>query len=268
MANPIRKLVQLVLDKRAATKMEGQAKKSLGVVNQGFARLKKAALQLGATLAVAFGVRAIIRFGKESVRVAAEAEEIWNRLATAVNNTGESFADLRPEIEAFAGAMQDATTIGDEEFADILATLVTISGDYGKSIESVGIVANIAATGLQGVKEASQLVGRALVGETGTFSRLGIVIREGETAMEALRRQFAGFAEEQAKTFAGRMGQLTDRLDDLKQAIGDVLILSAGGTSILEQLNLQVKTLTEQINANRSGTVSYTHLTLPTILLV
>ena len=263
--DPIRKLVQLILDKNAARKMEGEATKSLSVVNKGFARLKTAALQLAGVMAAAFGVRAIIRFGKEAVRVAAEAEEIWNRLATAVNNAGESFTDLKPEIEAFAGAMQDATTIGDEEFADILAMLVTISGDYKKSLESVGIVANIAATGMMDVKSAAQLVGRALVGETGTFKRLGIIIREGETAMEALARQFRGFAEQQAKTFAGRIGQLTDRLDDLKQAIGDVLILSAGGTSILEQLNLQVKTLTEQINANRAGIAEWARIIILSI---
>ena len=34
-------------------------------------------------LAGAFAIRSIIRFGKEAVRVAAEAEEIWNRLAVA-----------------------------------------------------------------------------------------------------------------------------------------------------------------------------------------
>ena len=260
MANPIRKLVQLVLDKRAATKMEGQAKKSLGVVNQGFARLKKAALQLGATLAVAFGVRAIIRFGKESVRVAAEAEKIWNNLAVSVENAGQSFADLKPEIEAFAGAMQDATTVGDEEFAAILSELVQISGDYASSLRNVGLVADLATAKNIDFKIAAQLTGRAMIGETALLKRYGIVVQEGADAIEVMREQFRGFAEREGKTFAGRIGQLQDRMDDLKQAIGDVLILSAGGTSILEQLNLQVKTLTEQINANRAGVAEWARI--------
>ena len=260
--DPIRKLVQLILDKNAANKMEGAATKSLSVVDKGFARLKKAALQLAGVMAAAFGVRAIIRFGKEAVRVAGEAEAIWSRLGQSVENVGISFAQARPEIEAFAGAMQDATTVGDEEFAEILAELVQISGDYSASLRNVGLVADLAAAKQIDFKIASQLTGRAMIGETALLKRYGIVVEEGADAIEIMREQFRGFAEKEAKTFQGRIGQLTDRLDDLKQAVGDVLIEMAGGTSILEMLNRQVKDLTDWINEDRVAIVEWARVAI------
>ena len=144
MANPIRKIVQLVLDKRAADKMEGDAKKSLSTVDKAFGKLKAAALRLGAAMVVAFGVRAIIRFGKESVRVAAESEAIWSRLAQAVKNTGKEYAAVEDDVKSLARAMQDVTTMGDEDFAQTLTELITISGDYEQSIRNVGVVADLA----------------------------------------------------------------------------------------------------------------------------
>jgi len=249
--DPIRKLVQLILDKNAATKMEGEATKSLSVVDKGFARLKKAALGLGATLAAAFAVRAVIRFGKEAVRVAIEAEAIWNRLGKAVESVGENFAEARPEIDAFARAMQDATTVGDEDFAAILTELITFSGDYAGSLRNVGAVADLAAAKQLDLRMAAQLVGKAMIGETSTLKRYGIIVEEGADAVAAMRKQFRGFAENEAKSFQGRLKQLSNEWGDFKQAVGDAMIAAGGGTSIIQTLTATVKTMTEWVNANQ-----------------
>ena len=245
MANPIRKLVQLVLDKRAATKMEGDAKKSLGGVNKALGGLKKAALSLAGVMASAFAVRAVIRFGKETVRVAAEADAIWTRLGQAVENVGENFATARPEVEAMARAMQDVTTVGDEDFAEILTELITTSGDYAKSLENVGVVADLSAAKQIEMKTAAQLVGRAMVGQTSTLTRYGIVIEEGQDAMEVLRKTFRGFAESEAESVEGKLKRLNNEWSDFKQAVGEAVIAGSEGESMLDRLTLSVQSLTE-----------------------
>jgi hypothetical protein len=250
MADPIRKLVQLVLDKRAAAKVEADAKKALGGVNKAMASLKRAALSLGTALVAAFSVRAITRFGKETIRVAKEAEAIWNRLAQAVENVGVSFAEARPEVDAFARAMQDVTTVGDEDFAAILTELITTSGDYAASLREVGTVADLAAAKQIDFKTAAQLVGRAMVGQTGTLTRYGIVVEEGQDAMEVLRQTFRGFAANEARSMEGRLKQLNNEWSDFKQAVGDALLVAGGGTSIIESLTTSLKVLTDWINSN------------------
>lgn len=250
-AKDILRRVRLIFDKKSGQQVESEAKRSLSGVEKGMATLKKAALALGATLAAAFAVRKVINFGKEVVRVAKESEEIWNRLGYAVEHVGVSFADARPEIEAFARAMQDATTVGDEDFAAILTELITTSGDYAASLNAVGLVADLAAAKQMDLTQAAQVVGRAMVGETGTFKRFGIIIQENETGMEALRRSFSGFAENEAKTLGGRLKQLANEWGDFKQALGEALITAGGGTTMLETLAGSLKVLSQWVTENR-----------------
>lgn len=256
----IRRLVQLILDKASADRLRkdaaeainkgtdpAKAKKNLSAVDAAFGKLKKAALALGGVLATVFAVRKIVDFGKAAVAAATEAGAIWNRLGQAVENAGHSFEAVRPEIEKTARAMQDVTTVGDEDFASVLTELITVSNDYRGSLENVAVVADLAAAKQIDLRTAAQLVGRAMVGETGTLSRYGIVVQEGADAIEVLRERFRGFAENEAETFAGKLTQLNNEWGDFKQAVGEALIAGAEGESMLDRLTLAVKTLTEQL---------------------
>lgn len=265
MANPIRKLVQLVLDKNAANRMESDAKKSLSTVDKGFARLKKAALALGATLAVTFGIRAIIRFGKESVRVAAESEAIWSRLAQAVKNTGREFEDVEADVKSLARAMQDVTAVGDEDFAQILTELITISGDYEQSLRNIGVVANLAAAKQIDLKTAAQLVGRAMIGETALLKRYGIVVAEGEDGVKAMAEAFRGFAEREATTLSGKLKQLNNEWADFQQALGEVMVAGTDGAGVIEMLTQTVKDLTLWVDANKETIANYGRVVIETI---
>jgi len=260
----IRRLIELVLDRKSVQRLEKdtqtalkkgtdpkKAKKNLSAIETGMARIKSAALKLGGVLAVAFGVRAVIRFGKESVRIATEAEAIWNRLGQAVENTGKSFADARPEIDETARALQDVTTVGDEDFAMVMTELLTTSNDYEESLRNVSLVADMAAAKQMDLRTSAQLVGRVMVGETGTLSRYGIVVQEGANAMEVLRDRFQGFAENEARSLQGRLKQLSNEWGDFRQAVGDAMIAAGGGTSVIETLTATVKSMTEWVNANR-----------------
>lgn len=265
MANPIQRLVKFVFDRSAANKAEGDAKKSLGRVEKGFARLKKTALALGGVLAATFGIRAIARFGRESIRVATEATQIWGRLEKAVENTGISYANVQDEINATARAMQDATVVGDEDFAAILAELITTSNDYEASLRNVSVVADLAAAKNLEFRSAAQLVGRAMVGQTSTLTRYGIVIKEGEDAMEVLRRQFAGFSANEATTFAGQVKQLNNEWGDFKQAVGDAMIEAGNGASVLATLTATLKVSTQWINDNRSSIAAWGQVLVQTL---
>lgn len=260
----IKQIVQFVLDAGSRKKLEkdGQASlkkatdpktadRNLRVIDRGFERLRRAALKLGAVLVATFGVRALGRWGADAIRVAAEAEAIWNDLAQAVNNTGLEFEDVRGEIEATARAMQDVTKIGDEEFAQVLTELITTTNDYERSLQNVGVVADLAAAKKMDLRTAAQLVGRAMMGQTSTLTRYGIIVQEGADAVEVLRHQFRGFAENEAKTFQGRLAQLNNEWADFKQAVGEALLAAGDGTSVLQTLIETVKVMTEWVNESK-----------------
>lgn len=251
MAKDILRKVRLIFDKRSGQQMERDAKKSLSGVERGLGMLKKAALGLAASFGAAFAIRKIKEFGAELVKVASEADAIWNRLSHAVESVGVSFEEVRPDINAFARAMQDATVVGDEQFAEILTELITTSGDYARSINNVGLVADLAAAKQMDLRTAAQMVGRAMVGETGTFSRYGIVIKEGEDAMEVLRRTFGGFAMNEAKSLQGQIFQLTNEWGDFKQALGEVILAAGDAKGIITGLADVVQGLTNWLNDNK-----------------
>lgn len=247
LSDPIRKLVQFVLDKRSAEKTEQDAKKSLDRVDKAFDKLKKSALKLGGVIAAAFAVRKIVAFGKETLRVAADADAIWTRLGEAIESVGVNAGRAIPEVQRLARATQDMTTVGDEDFAAVLTELITTSGDYRRSLQNVGVVLDLAAAKQIEFRTAAQLVGRAMVGQTGTLTRYGIVVKEGEDAVEVLRRTFAGFAENEAASLQGQVLQLNNEWSDFKQAIGEALTAAADGESIIQRLTLAIKGLTEWV---------------------
>ena len=261
----IKRTIQLLLDKASAKRVEKdtkraldkgtdprKAKKNLKQIEGGFSRLKKMALGIGLALGAAFITRKITQFGKEAVRVAQEAAAIWNRLAGQLRIAGVEFEDVKDQIDSTARAMQDMTVVGDEDFAAILTELLSTTNDYAASLKEVETVANLAAAKQISLVTAAQLVGRAMVGQTGALSRYGIIVAKGADGMEILRERFAGMARNEAKTLQGRITQLSNEWGDFNQAVGDAMIAAGGGASIIDTLIGTVKGLPTGVNDNRS----------------
>lgn len=258
-----RRVIEFVVDRRSAKEVEqaGQdalnkgtdprkANQNLSAVERGMASLKRAALAVGGALAAAFALNKIRQFGAEAIRVAAESEAIWNRLSGTLRGVGVDFQTVEGDIRAAARAMQDITTVDGENFASVLQTLTDISRDYAGSMRNVQVVADLAAARQLDLSTSAQLVGRAMVGQTSTLTRYGIVVKEGEDAVEALRKQFDGMAENEAQTLAGRTKQLTNEWGDFKEAVGAAMLEAGGGTSVMETLIGLVKSMTEWVEKN------------------
>jgi hypothetical protein len=277
----IKRIVELVLDKAAADRAAREAQdalkkgtdpataeRNLGLVGRAMDRIKSAAFALGGALAAAFSLRAIANFGTGAVRAATEAGATWNRLAGQLEATGTAFVGVEAEIRAAARAMQDTTTVGDEEFAEGLTELVSITGDYRGSLAEMQTVADLAAAKQIDLKTAAQLVGKAMIGETGTLARYGIVVQEGADAMDVLRDRFRGMSENEASTLKGVTEQLGNEWGDLKEAIGDAMIEAGSGTGILSTMIGTVRGLTTWVNENRSEIANWGRLVIRTFQAV
>src|SRR5690606_7539792 len=191
--------------------------------------------------AVAFlAARGIGRFFADSVRLAEEAASVWDVLAANVENAGVAFEEVRYEIEAAARAAQQTTRFDATSFARGLSELVSITGDYARSIHAMSAVLDLAAARHMDLNSAAQIVGRAMIGQTAQLRRYGITVREGADAVAAIREQFRGAAEKEGAGLAGTLARIRNAWNDVKQAVGEALIT---GDSAGRQMNVLVDVL-------------------------
>ena len=155
------------------------------------------------------------------------------RLDQALKNVGETYGANVKAIEAVIDATEKKTNYSDEQQREALTTLISIGGEWEGSLEALAVTTDIAANRNIDLNAAALLVGKAIAGEEGGLSRLGIKLEEGATQTEimaALTKQFGGAAE----AAANPMMQLTNNVDNLMQVMGDALlpIVSAAATAI------------------------------------
>lgn len=251
MANPIQKIVRFVLDRSSAQQTEADAKKSLSGINQSLASVKKAALALGAAIAAALSIRTIVNFGKEAIRQARMSQVEWNRLATTVDNAGESFQVVEQDLVALAGAFEEATIHGDDDFAATLNRLITLTGDYNASVNNMGLVANVAAQFFEGdLAPAAELVARVMNGNTQQLRRMGIEAETAQEGLEILAQRSMGAAARETRTLDGQLKQLNNQWGNFQKAIGFAMIGGGEATGILDVLIATVKALSEWVTAN------------------
>lgn len=228
--------------KRDLKALDRQGKKT----GATFDKLKGAIAGIGVALV---GMQ-LGRFLRGAISEAIAAERIWVGLRTTVENTGASFEDLAPQIQAATDALQATTSFAGDQGAAALSELTRILGDTDSALDALSVAADVAAaTGLDLMK-AAQFTGRVLAGETTILKRYGIVIGEGEDAMEGLRRAVGGFAEQEAQTMGGQLKQLTNAWDDFRRELGFALIDSVAGATIIDRLRMALEDATNWVQRN------------------
>jgi hypothetical protein len=228
--------------KKATGEVEGEAKKVQswhGAVAVASGTLMANAIQFAAANAM--------DFFRTSIQASMEADADWQRLAGTLQNVGVEFGKVEADLVAASKAFEKATTFDDEGYAQTLTKLTQITGSYEKAVKNVGLVADVAAGRQTDLASAAVLVGKAANGNTAALKRLGITIREGESATEALQRRFKGMAENETKTLAGQSKQMANQWGNFKERVGDVLVVIGAGTSLVPMLTSALESATVKL---------------------
>jgi len=203
-------------------------------------------------MAGAFAADRIIRFGSESIKlyneqVQAEAQVKQGLLSTG-NAAGISFEKLKKAAEG----LQKKTLFGDETIlqnatAQFL-TFSNISGDQLLKVQKTALdlttrLYGTAASG-EALRSISIQLGKALDDPSKGLTALrrsGVSFSESEVTLikhlqetnqlakaqgyilEAVNKQYGGSAEAAAQTGAGRMIQLKNTFNDVRESFGDLL---------------------------------------------
>ncbi len=241
---------------RQAKKTGSEGERGMSRWRRTVDRVKKSVFSLKGAF-VGIGALAVghmlKRFFGGSVKIAEEASEIWARLEANVEAAGVSFREVRPEIDAVARSFQNVTRYGDEETAGALSELISTTGDYKGSLRELTTVLDFAtAKGIQ-LKTAAQLVGRAMIGDTSTLKRYGVIVEEGADAMEVLREQFRGAAEVDGAKWSGRLQRLRNEWSDVRQAVGEAVLGNDEAAESMGGLAEKLMDLEQWVRANESA---------------
>jgi hypothetical protein len=163
-----------------------------------------------------------IGFLSDAARAAQEDEVNTIRLRTAIENTGVAYGDVAAAIDATIKKGQ-ALAFSDDQVRDSVAQLSTALGDVSKAVELQGLVADVARGRNIDLGAATDIVQKAALGQFGALKKLGIVLDENATAVEALsalQAQNAGQAEAHAASTTGAMFRIKDSIDEWVESMG------------------------------------------------
>jgi hypothetical protein len=207
-----------------------KAEKGIGGVDKklGFMRLSLANLagdMAGKALAAVTGFAASMV--RDGIKAAQGYEDALTELNTALQLSGNYSAKASKDFEDYAAAIQATTKYSDDAVLSAGALIANISGLSGGALQKATQQAiDLSAALGKDLGTTAQLVGKVMVGETGTLSKYGIVIGEAGSkaektarAIEALAK-FNGAAEKQAQTYSGAVEKLKNNYGDLQKQIG------------------------------------------------
>ncbi len=176
-------------------------------------------------------IRGSIDFLKGCVNEAANAELQLTKLNTALKSTGNFTNETTKELQDYAAALQQSTMYEDDSIVSVEAMLATFKLTGPEIKVATQAVLDLAAATGQDLQSAAILMGKAMVGETGTLSRYGIIVDETKLKQEGWKAvideinvEFGGQAQAQAETYTGKIAQMKNAFSDIKETIGGAFI--------------------------------------------
>lgn len=201
--------------------------------------------KIGKWAAAAFGVAAVINFGKESVNAYNEAIGAQERLTQAMRRNASASNEQIQNIFDLTDAWQQYGVVSASVQQAGLQELATYAGETS-SLETLLPVLNdmvVQQYGFNASQEQAQNIatslGKILNGQTGALSRYGYWFSEAEDAIlkygteaeaaatlaEVVTRSVGGMNEALGNTPTGKITQLKNNFGQLKEVIGEGLVL-------------------------------------------
>lgn len=184
-------------------------------------------LALGAGIAAAFSVQAVIAFGKASIDAFLEAEQNAARLKSSLGGNEEQFERLIAQSERLAQAGKTIFTDDDIQRAQ------TALAQFGLTADQIELLipglADFASALQINIVEAAEKVGTGLQGAGREFKKFGIDVSATNSELENLNIitegfiQFQGRAAAETQTLAGQLSSQKRAAEELQETLGEKL---------------------------------------------
>lgn len=184
--------------------------------------------------AVSGSWRTLTAFVGDSVHSYADAEAAQVKLTAALHAQGMATPAIIDQYNALSTEFQKTTVFSDDLITSMQALMVEVGGVMPSQMRGAIQASADLASGLGiDLETATRLVARAAAGHTETLGKYGITVDEAKAktdgfgaVLEAINSQFGGQAAAQIETYAGKVQQLANNWDNVKEAIGAVVASS------------------------------------------
>jgi len=226
-----------------------------GLLSQTFSgigdTIKSTALGMISAQAIIGGVttafHTLTDFVSSSVDSYASAEAAAKKMTVALQAQGTATPGVIGHFNDLAAQFQQTTVYSDDLINEMEALLTSVGDVAPAQMEKALTAATDLASGLGvDLQTATTMVAKAMEGNTASLGKYGVAIdaakvkTEGASAvLDAIQAKFGGQAQAQLDTYAGKLEQLANNWDNVKEAVGKSLVSD-------NLLQLGLRTLSDQ----------------------
>ena len=187
-----------------------------------------------------------IEVGGQMISLAQEQAAAEQKLESVIRATGGAAGFSAEQLKQHAANLQNITTVGDETIIGVEALMATfrnvrgdvfldateaaldmahvMGGDVDSAAKMLGKALNDPVRGMLAMTEANITFSQSQQDVIRDMVETGDVAGAQRVILDELSNQFGGAASDAAGTFEGKMKQLKDRIGDVGERIGGVLI--------------------------------------------
>ena len=187
-------------------------------------------------LAIAAAAGATFMTIKNLTAAYMEEESAVLKLAVAMGNAGTYTRANLTALREYASTIQQTTKFGDELTIATMANLQTFGMEIDQLKRATKAAMDLSAAKGIDLLTASELIGKAFVGETATLARYGLIIDEDaaktqkfEAVLGLIQNRFGGSATAELQTYAGQWQKIANWWGDLGEKVGLALLKTIEG---------------------------------------
>jgi phage-related protein len=207
----------------------GPLKKAVGEADQSLGKIGDSFKKVGLAAAAGFG--ALAAGLGAAVKAAAEDQQSFEQLRTAIQNTTAATDEMVQAVDDQIAAMSMAFGVADDKLRPALANLVRATGDVTMSQEILNVALDISAATGRDLDAVSLALAKAYGGQTMSLTKLGIQLSDNaknsgdfKDITDELTALFGGAAQANADTFSGKMARLQIVLSEAVETIGSYVL--------------------------------------------
>ena len=230
---------------------EFKGKKAFTDAEKALNKLTGGAKKLAGALGVAYGTKAILAYGKASMKAAADDQKAQKILAQNLKNVGLAYASA--DAESFIKSMETQTAVLDDQLRPAYSQLATVTGSATKTQELMKLAFDVSSGSGLDYASTVDILSQAYIGNTKGLKQLNLGLTQAELkAMDfeqistKLRQNFAGAGGVALDSYAGSMAKLSVATSNASETIGTALldaVIKISGSQGVDGLISKIDTL-------------------------
>jgi hypothetical protein len=169
-----------------------------------------------------------------SIEAFSKAESAQKKLTAALTTQGTATPKVIAGYNDLATTFQKTTVYSDDLVNEMEALLTQVGNVMPSQMEAALTASTNLASGLGiDLHDATLAVGKALEGNTTALQRFGVHIDEAalktqgaDAVFQAIQGRFGGQAQAELDTYSGRLKEMANAWDNVKEEIGRTIVLN------------------------------------------